>query len=604
MHYRPFKPASSIQNEAQRRRQLLLPTLVVLLVPVLSLIATMLLIDLLLGRIPALAATQGANHLLPFVPIAFVSILGSALLILLRLERTTLVSYLLISMWVIVTSFVSLQTGLLSFFPALLIIPICAAGLLIDGATSLSLTIVASVLIVIKARLEAQGRTPTLPVGPLSLEQAPFFSLIFWLGLFWTIAALTFLFAVSVQRAIRQSHLHAQALEELSNELEQRVQAQTADLERRAAQAEALHGISRTLTQTLNTDEVLLLIAEQAIRLLHFDMALMFKHTSQHFALINMYPEQAVDAPTYQAWFPALEQILAAKAPRTIKLACDRNTVRSAYAIPLTYGSAINGILVLVDAEPAVHRSDDEFALAEGLADHAAVALANAQYLDRTREVAVMEERTRLAREIHDTIAQGLTGIVVQLSAAQSALNGNSYAAHEHVELARKMARESLAEARRSLWNLRASVLERGDLADALRGLSTRANTNTMLSEFRLEGTAWPLTSGVESALLRICQESFANTAKHARATRVDVTLIYTTASVELRIEDNGSGIDPEFLEQLDRPATLDSGFGLRGMRERMTALGGVLAISSLGGVCIQAIVPRVYAEHFMQIHM
>ena len=125
---------------------------------------------------------------------------------------------------------------------------------------------------------------------------------------------------------------------------------------------------------------------------------------------------------------------------------------------------------MLTDASGRADCEGDDLILGQGLADQAAVAIANAQLLQEAREAATLEERTRLARDIHDTLAQGLTGIVVQLGATQRALAMAPEEALEHLQLALRMARETLAEARRSVWNLRAAALERGDLADALRG--------------------------------------------------------------------------------------------------------------------------------------
>ena len=115
------------------------------------------------------------------------------------------------------------------------------------------------------------------------------------------------------------------------------------------------------------------------------------------------------------------------------------------------------------------------------------------QILEQEREAATLEERARLAREIHDTLAQGLTGIVVQLGAAQRALAAETEAADQHIDLAQQMAREALAEARRSVWNLRAPALERGDLSDALRGLASRPIRPETTTSFEQRGEPWPL---------------------------------------------------------------------------------------------------------------
>jgi len=211
----------------------------------------------------------------------------------------------------------------------------------------------------------------------------------------------------------------------------------------------------------------------------------------------------------------------------------------------------------------------------------------------RSRFTAVLEERGRLAREIHDTLAQGLTGIVVQLGAAQRALAASSDDTTQHIDLAQQMARESLAEARRSVWNLRAPALERGDLSDALRGLVSRSSRPETEASFEQRGEPWPLPPGVESALLRVCQEALANVAKHAGATHATVALEYTPDAVHLSINDDGAGFADLALPQGVATPGPWGGFGLLGMRERLAALGGSLELSNNGGAHVVAVVPR-----------
>ncbi|MEP7189629.1 MAG: sensor histidine kinase, partial [Roseiflexaceae bacterium] len=187
--------------------------------------------------------------------------------------------------------------------------------------------------------------------------------------------------------------------------------------------------------------------------------------------------------------------------------------------------------------------------------------------------------------------AQGLTGIVVQQGAAQRALEAEADAADQHIELAQQMARESLAEARRSVWNLRAPALERGDLSDALRGLASRPIRPETTASFEQRGEPWPLPPGIESALLRVGQEALVNVAKHAGATQVRLALEYTPDAVRLSISDDGVGFD-ELPAGVAAPGPW-GGFGLLGMRERLMALGGTLELTSDRGAHVVAVVPR-----------
>jgi signal transduction histidine kinase len=188
------------------------------------------------------------------------------------------------------------------------------------------------------------------------------------------------------------------------------------------------------------------------------------------------------------------------------------------------------------------------------------------------RELAVSEERNRLAREIHDTLAQGFTGIVLQLEAAEGSLGDAPQEAAARLARAKSLARESLQEARRSVWNLLPRALEEHTVEEALRDEVRRfAAEGQERTSFNVRGERMHLASDVQTALLRVCQESLTNVRKHAAATEVSVTLSYEADSVRLQVLDNGLGID----SSAGRAGASDRGRGLAGMEERAQILGG-----------------------------
>ncbi len=194
----------------------------------------------------------------------------------------------------------------------------------------------------------------------------------------------------------------------------------------------------------------------------------------------------------------------------------------------------------------------------------------------------VLAERDRLAREIHDTLAQGLSSIQLLLRAAERALPQAPQNATRHVAQARQAAVDNLAEARRFVAALTPPTLEGTTLADALERLCTTTSARHRLTaRFRLTGTPAPLATAHEVALLRIAQSALANTVRHAEATTADVTLGYLGDHVALDIVDDGRGFDPSHLPTPD-PET--GGFGLAAMRTRAQALGGTLIIDSTPG--------------------
>jgi signal transduction histidine kinase len=198
----------------------------------------------------------------------------------------------------------------------------------------------------------------------------------------------------------------------------------------------------------------------------------------------------------------------------------------------------------------------------------------------RYRFSLVLEERARLAREIHDTLAQGFVGISSQLDAVAMAMPEGGGKARQFLELARKMARHSLTEARRSVMDLRASVLEGRDLAAALNsGAQMWAAGSGVEVEVDISGERRSLPEEMEQHLLRIAQEAVTNVLKHSGATKVWVKLHTEARKLYLRIADNGKGF-----EQQEAFSAVGGHFGLIGMRERAEQMGGELRLASHPG--------------------
>ncbi|MFD4226151.1 sensor histidine kinase [Streptomyces sp. NPDC058545] len=194
----------------------------------------------------------------------------------------------------------------------------------------------------------------------------------------------------------------------------------------------------------------------------------------------------------------------------------------------------------------------------------------------------VLAERDRLAREIHDTLAQGLSSIQLLLRAAERALPQAPQNAARYVDQARQAAVDNLAETRRFVAALTPPTLEGTTLAGALERLCTTTSARHRLTaRFHLTGDPAPLATAHEVALLRIAQSALANTVRHAEATTAEVTLSYLGDHVALDVVDDGRGFDPARLPAPDPEA---GGFGLAAMRARAQALGGTLTIESAPG--------------------
>jgi ligand-binding sensor domain-containing protein/signal transduction histidine kinase len=208
----------------------------------------------------------------------------------------------------------------------------------------------------------------------------------------------------------------------------------------------------------------------------------------------------------------------------------------------------------------------------------------------RTQFGAVLAERTRIAREIHDNLAQEMSGISVQLEVVARTMPPGAEAARTHLDRARRQVRHGIAEARRYVWDLRSTALENKDLPTALSETARRlTNETTVQTQVEVNGTFRPLPRLVEDNLLRIGQEAVNNAVKHAQAQRIVVNLVFDAKRVQLSVRDDGIGFDNQV-----RVNGKAGHFGLIGMRERAEQIGGNLSIHSTegGGTEVVADVP------------
>ncbi|MBW4445220.1 MAG: PAS domain-containing protein [Plectolyngbya sp. WJT66-NPBG17] len=197
----------------------------------------------------------------------------------------------------------------------------------------------------------------------------------------------------------------------------------------------------------------------------------------------------------------------------------------------------------------------------------------------------ILEERNRMAREIHDTLAQSFTGILLQVGAATRMSVDMPEATQVYLEMIDELARAGLAEARRSVAALRPQLLEEGSLESALHRLvaQMRATIKTVLI-YETQGTAYSLPTDVENNLLRIGQEALTNAIKYACASEIRVELVYSQTQCVLRVKDNGRGFGVG-------STPVGSGFGLLGMSERAERIGAQLEIQSQLGQGTEIIV-------------
>jgi signal transduction histidine kinase len=373
--------------------------------------------------------------------------------------------------------------------------------------------------------------------------------------------------ADSLERMRREINASREVILAASRELEQKVARRTAELSARNEELLALNELAGSLTRSLDP-EAILSGALEAVRAVLPTTAGRGYRLGRDGVLLpgRTDPDEAT---------PLLDDIASA--------AVDGNHLITRpdgegvlIGLPMGTGAGPLGALGLrATVTPGVQM----MALLVAVGNQVGLALSTARLSEEGREMAVLEERARLAREIHDTLAQQLTGIVIQLEAAQALVNRDPDRSLPALALAQELARSALAEARRSVWDLRPAPLSSTGLVAAAEAEIERFRHRTgIAARLRAERMAPPpaLRPQSEVTLLRITQQALANIAAHSGASRVTVRLRNLGDQVELTVRDNGHGFDTSALPL--------GSFGIVGMAERARLAGGSFDVKSAAG--------------------
>lgn len=395
----------------------------------------------------------------------------------------------------------------------------------------------------------------------------------------------------------------AEQLDTVTRNLEEQVAARTAALARKADQLRAVGQVGQQVAAVLESDVLLHFVTRVMRGTFGYDVVAVLLQHGDYLVLAACAARGREEVPLGRA-FP-----LAGPSPSPLARALADEGHGSAQpggaaptpllpgtaplaemAIPIRVADRTLGLMVVQSFDPAPFDEEDRFTV-QTIAGQVAVALENARLLEaerRLRGLAVAEERNRMAREIHDTLAQGFMGIIMQLRAMEAAADPET--ARFHREAALALAQESLQEARRSVWNLRPRPLEDRGLAAALAAeVAALEGQFGLIGRFHMDGDAAALEPPVEVALLRIAQEAIHNAVKYARATRLDVGLTIRDGMAVLTVADDGVGFDPA---SPPKPAA-GGGYGLGMMADRARQVGGGLEVDARpGGGC--RIVARV----------
>jgi signal transduction histidine kinase len=291
--------------------------------------------------------------------------------------------------------------------------------------------------------------------------------------------------------------------------------------------------------------------------------------------LTSPVPYRTVDVrrdPRFKGWWPAAHP-----------------QMRSFLGVPIVAGSGIVGALYLTDKIGAEEFDEADQQLIEMLSVHAAIAIDKTRLYERSRELSIIEERNRLARELHDSVTQKLFGITLTAEAAATVLDRDGAEAKAQLQRLQQLAREAMEELRSLIFELRPPEVEREGLATALRKhVDVLQRVHGHAVKLRLDDDAPPNGRG-DADILRIAQEALQNALRHAHAEHISVRLGPHDGALRLAVTDDGVGFEPA------DPALRSRRLGLTSMEERARALGGRLAIDSRpgAGTTVELEVPR-----------
>ena len=378
------------------------------------------------------------------------------------------------------------------------------------------------------------------------------------------------------------------------------------DLQRRNHELSVLNEIARELNRSVKLDETLEFALEQVAELLGLRTGWIWLRntaTDQFYlaAARNLPPALSEDPgrmngesycyclDTYKKGdLEGAANVNVVKCSRLEDLVDGTDGLRHHASIPLYAGEAKLGVMNVAGHDWR-GLSPEDLQLLYTIGDLLSIALERARLSEKSARLGAVEERNRLAREIHDSLAQGLTATTLQLESADALLEAHpeNAKARERLHRALSLTQSNLEEARRSVLDLRAAPLEDQTLSDALRSMVGGWDKDSgIVVRFESINEARPLPLRTEVALYRICQEALNNATRHAGAANVTVRLVSTPGLVRLAICDDGRGFDAANVP--------DDRYGLIGMNERAKMLGGELDVRSEpgGGTCVEARVP------------
>ncbi len=400
--------------------------------------------------------------------------------------------------------------------------------------------------------------------------------------------------------AIGGYRLRVRSVELRSWELERLVQERTSDLEKRTQEVEALYSADEKMLRTQTLKQVYQTLVDVAVEMLQADCSAVYVWNEEQTTLsaqvsrgftegtlkvMRFAKDQGLIGEVIATGRPVLITSLEdAPIPEQVKQAMLSDGIGSVLHLPILVENQVVGIFNASFLHPVAF-TEDIIRLFTALIQRAALSIENARLFEQTKELAVIEERNRLARDLHDSAKQKAFAALAQLGTVNGVLAANPTAARDHLSEAENLVFEVIQELTFLIQEMYPVGLKERGLVVALREyIFEWENRNDIEVNLKIEGER-RLKLEVEQAIYRIIQEAMANIARHSHASQVDLSLVYTDENIEVVVADNGAGFDV-----LSRPP----GMGLRSIRERVESIGGIMSLESCTGkgTCLTVRVP------------
>ena len=384
--------------------------------------------------------------------------------------------------------------------------------------------------------------------------------------------------------------LRTRAIQDRNRELERVVRERTSALETRNQEIQALYEADERILRNVSLNQVFQTLVDVAVDMLHADRSVVFawddKQTKVVPRVSHGYSAETLKVMEFSKGEGIVGEVLASGKPMIVRQmdlndfrpdvreALIAEGIRSFVHLPIVVDHKVVGVFNVGFTRPNLI-GDDTTRLFSALAHRASISIANMELFEQTKDLAVMEERNRLARDLHDSAKQKAFAALAQLGTARGILNGHANGAGIHLSEAENLVSDVIQELTFLVQEIYPLALQEKGLVTTLREyIFEWENRNDVAVQFSTRNEC-RLPLEVEQALYRVSQETLANIARHSHASRVDMSLVYNGESVQLSVSDNGCGFDTN---------TKSHGMGLRSIRERVSSIHGTVQIQSAPG--------------------